>query len=117
MTETTSVISIATLDNSKRGSIGKLVPNMSAKLVDGELLVKGPNIMKGYLRNPDADTDTFMKDRWMKTGDVCTFDEDGDIFVVDCVKEVSPWCTMILCALEIDKNACEAHKVHWFASD
>ena len=88
MTETTCVISVATLDITKPGSVGKLIPNMSAKLVDGELFIKGPNIMKGYLRNPVADRDTFTDDGWMRTGDVCRFDEN-DIFVVDRVKEVS----------------------------
>ena len=61
---------------------------MSAKLVDGELLVKGPNIMKGYLRNPKANAQTFTADGWLRTGDICRFDEDGDIFVIDRIKEV-----------------------------
>ena len=83
------MIGLATLNVSKRGSDGKLLPNMSAKIVNGELLVKGPNIMKGYLRNPKANAETFTQDGWMKTGDVCVLDEDGDMFVVDRVKEVS----------------------------
>jgi 4-coumarate--CoA ligase len=91
MTETTCVISVATLDADKPGSVGKLIPNMSAKLVDGELFIKGPNIMKGYLRNPRADKETFTDDGWMRTGDVCRFDEGGDLFIVDRVKEVSMW--------------------------
>jgi long-subunit acyl-CoA synthetase (AMP-forming) len=90
MTETTCLISVATRDVTKQGSVGKLIPNMLAKLVDGELFVQGPNIMKGYLRNPKADAETFTDDGWMRTGDVCRFDEDGNIFVVDRVKEVSP---------------------------
>jgi 4-coumarate--CoA ligase len=89
MTETTCGISSTTQDNSKRGTVGKLLPNMSAKLVNGELFVKGPNIMKGYLRNPVANAEAFTTDGWMRTGDICRFDEDGDIFVVDRVKEVS----------------------------
>ena len=91
MTETTCIISIATLDMNKQGSVGKLVSNMSAKLVDSELYIKGPNIMKGYLRNPRADKETFTDDGWMRTGDVCQFDEGGDMFIVDRVKEVSMW--------------------------
>jgi 4-coumarate--CoA ligase len=91
MTETTCCIGISTLDAYKPGSVGKLIPNLSAKLVDGELFIKGPNIMKGYLRNPRADKETFTDDGWMRTGDVCRFDEDGDMYVVDRVKEVSMW--------------------------
>ncbi|KIM78767.1 hypothetical protein PILCRDRAFT_75136, partial [Piloderma croceum F 1598] len=88
MTETTCVISVATLGADKPGSVGKLIPNMSAKLVDGELFIKGPNIMKGYLRNPRADKETFTDDGWMRTGDVCWFDEGGNLFIVDRVKEL-----------------------------
>lgn len=89
MTETTCATSIAIQGNSKQGCVGKLLPGMSAKLVNGELYVKGPNIMKGYINNPTANSQIFTPDGWMKTGDVCYFDEDGDIFVVDRVKEVS----------------------------
>lgn len=88
MTETTCVISIAIRANSKQGCVGKLVPGMSAKLVEGELYVKGPNIMKGYLRNPKANSETFTDDGWMKTGDICHIDKDGDLFIIDRVKEV-----------------------------
>lgn len=88
MTETTCVISFAARSSDKFGSVGKLLPGMTAKLIDGELWVKGPNIMKGYLRNDRANRETFTEDGWMKTGDVCIFDEDGDIYVVDRVKEV-----------------------------
>ena len=88
------MIGLATLNVSKRGSDGKLLPNMSAKIVNGELLVKGPNIMKGYLRNPKANAETFTEDGWLKTGDVCVFDEDGDMFIVDRIKEVSLECKM-----------------------
>jgi len=88
MTETTCIISVTIEGNQKRGTVGKLLPNMSAKLIDGELLVKGPNIMKGYLRNPAADKAIFTADGWMRTGDICRIDEDGDLFVIDRVKEV-----------------------------
>jgi len=81
-------ISYSTMATTKPGSVGPLVPNMSAKLVDGELFLKGPNIMKGYLRNPKANKDTFTDDGWMKTGDVCRIDDDGDIFVIDRMKEL-----------------------------
>jgi 4-coumarate--CoA ligase len=73
----------------KRGTVGQMIPNMLGKIVDGELLVKGPNIMKGYLRNSGADKATFTEDGWMKTGDLAWFDDDGDLFIVDRVKEVS----------------------------
>jgi long-subunit acyl-CoA synthetase (AMP-forming) len=88
MTESTCVISYARRENLKRGTVGPLMPNMSAKIVDGELLVKGPNVMKGYLRNPEADIAAFTEDGWMRTGDIARFDDD-DLFIIDRVKEVS----------------------------
>lgn len=88
MTESTCVISYARRENLKRGTVGPLMPNMSAKIVDGELLIKGPNVMKGYLRNPKADMAAFTEDGWMRTGDIARFDDD-DLFIIDRVKEVS----------------------------
>ena len=73
----------------KQGTVGQMIPNMLGKIVDGELLVNGPNVMKGYLRNPEADKATFTEDGWMKTGDLARFDDEGDLFIVDRVKEVS----------------------------
>ncbi|KAF7965137.1 hypothetical protein HWV62_45420 [Athelia sp. TMB] len=79
----------------------KLVPVSEKDLLEnggdgrGELWVKGPQIMKGYWKNPTADRDAFGddqhgkgQDRWMRTGDVCVIDEDGDMFIVDRVKEL-----------------------------
>ena len=88
MTETTCLIAVANIDVTKQGSVGNLLPNMLGKLVDGELFVKGPNIMKGYLHNPKSNAEAFTDDGWLKTGDVCRFDEDGAMFVIDRVKEV-----------------------------
>ncbi|KIM77172.1 hypothetical protein PILCRDRAFT_825520 [Piloderma croceum F 1598] len=88
MTETTCVISACRRETMKRGTVGQMIPNMLGKIVDGELLVKGPNIMKGYLGNSGADQATFTEDGWMKTGDVAQFDDEGDLFIVDRVKEL-----------------------------
>lgn len=90
MTETTCGVSIpSSQSNQKRGSVGKLMPNMSAKLVGGELLVKGPNITKGYLNNPKKTAELFTADGWMKTGDLCEFDEEGYLFVIGRREDVS----------------------------
>jgi 4-coumarate--CoA ligase len=96
VTEATCIISAGTIHVTKRGSIGNLLPNVTAKLVDGELWVKGPGVMKGYLHNPKADAETFTTDGWLKTGDIVVFDEDEDMFIVDRVKEVSLWLYYIL---------------------
>jgi acyl-CoA synthetase (AMP-forming)/AMP-acid ligase II len=82
------------------GSIGRLVPNTECRLVDvptgedvpagepGELLVRGPQVMKGYLSNPGATAETIDEEGWLRTGDVGRVDEDGAFFIVDRVKEL-----------------------------
>jgi acyl-CoA synthetase (AMP-forming)/AMP-acid ligase II len=81
------------------GSVGKLLPGTEARLVDpatgedvaageaGELLVRGPQVMVGYLDNPEATADT-VTDGWLHTGDIARVDENGDYYVVDRLKEL-----------------------------
>jgi acyl-CoA synthetase (AMP-forming)/AMP-acid ligase II len=81
-------------------SVGVLLPNMEARIVDpqtgedvgpgerGELLCRGPNIMKGYLNNPAATAATLDDDGWLHTGDVAVVTEDGVFSIVDRVKEL-----------------------------
>lgn len=84
----------------RRGSNGLLWPGMEARIVDlatgedlgpeqsGELLVRGPNVMKGYLNRPDANAATLLADGWMRTGDIAYFDADGFLYIVDRAKEL-----------------------------
>ncbi|CAO3589367.1 unnamed protein product [Absidia cylindrospora] len=100
MTETTSGIIIQTLEKNEPGSIGVLVSNNEAKIVDendnelgddqaGELLVRGVSIMKGYLNNNEANAKTFTNDGWMRTGDVAVFSSKSQqFFIVDRIKEL-----------------------------
>lgn len=55
---------------------------------EGELAVRGPNVMQLYLRNPDATEDTFTQDGWMRTGDLARQDKDGYIFITGRLKEL-----------------------------
>lgn len=82
------------------GSSGRLVPEFCAKIVDtesgkclgpyeeGELWIKSPTIMKEYLGKSEATVETVSTDGWLKTGDLCSFDEDGFLYVVDRIKEL-----------------------------
>ncbi|CAK9159625.1 unnamed protein product [Ilex paraguariensis] len=82
------------------GSSGMLIPSFSAKVVDfetgvalppyreGELWLKSPAVMKGYLGNEEATTATIDPDGWLKTGDLCYFDGDGFLYIVDRIKEL-----------------------------
>ena len=83
----------------KPGSSGVLIPNTQSRIVDpdgndlpantkGELLVKGPQVMIGYLNNSQATTQTLDADGWLHTGDLAIIDEDGHMSIVDRVKEL-----------------------------
>lgn len=81
------------------GSVGKLVPNMEAKIVDlegnevplgeeGELWLKGPNVFGGYFNNPEKTKDAFSPDGWFKTGDIFKVDRHENYYCVDRLKEL-----------------------------
>ncbi|KAF2757258.1 putative phenylacetyl-CoA ligase [Pseudovirgaria hyperparasitica] len=85
--------------NNPWGSVGKLLPNLSAKYVGedekeveagqvGELWMKGPNIFMGYLNNEKGTRDCLTEDGWFRTGDVGYQDKDGNFFITDRVKEL-----------------------------
>eukprot|EP00804_Cyclotella_cryptica_P027448 CCRYP_008862-RD/>CCRYP_008862-RD protein AED:0.06 eAED:0.06 QI:1226/1/1/1/0.75/0.6/5/140/283 len=86
--------------NAKSGSIGQLVSSSYGKIVDtdtgislgpnqtGELVIKGPQVMMGYLNEPDKTAECISKDGWLRTGDLAYFDEDGYFYITDRIKEL-----------------------------
>ncbi|MCI8899857.1 MAG: acyl--CoA ligase [Lachnospiraceae bacterium] len=80
MTECSPVISTNYGDFMKDGSVGRLMPNCEAKVVDEELWVKGSSVMQGYYNMP-KETEETLEDGWLKTGDLGYVDEDGFIFL------------------------------------
>ncbi|KAK3995352.1 hypothetical protein QBC44DRAFT_320169 [Cladorrhinum sp. PSN332] len=81
------------------GSVGKIMPNMKAKIVNedgeeakegesGELWLKGPNVFKGYFKNPEKTKEAFSEDGFFKTGDVFRRDKEGNFYCVDRLKEL-----------------------------
>ncbi|XP_042481166.1 4-coumarate--CoA ligase 2-like [Macadamia integrifolia] len=84
----------------KSGSCGTVVRNAELKVIDpesglslphnqpGEICIRGPQIMKGYLNDPDATTSTIDVEGWLHTGDIGYVDDDEEIFIVDRVKEL-----------------------------
>ena len=84
----------------RAGSIGFPISSTECKLVDpgtgkevganetGELWIRGPQVMKGYLNNPEATAATVDADGWLHSGDMATVDEDGYFFIVDRLKEL-----------------------------
>jgi acyl-CoA synthetase (AMP-forming)/AMP-acid ligase II len=102
LTETTPVTHLAPVSGRpvKQGSVGPLVPNTECRVVDlatgsdlgpgerGEIWIRGPQVMKGYLNRPDATAAMLDADGWLRTGDIGYADADGDFFLIDRVKEL-----------------------------
>lgn len=80
MTECSPVISTNLFWEAKEGSVGKLLPNCEAKVVDGELWIKGSSVMLGYYKMPE-ETKEALEDGWLRTGDLGYVDEDGFVFL------------------------------------
>ncbi len=88
LTETAPVITFNPIEKRKPGSAGKPLPGVEIKILgDGEILAKGPMVMKGYFQNEDA-TREVLKDGWLFTGDLGHIDEDGYLFITGRKKEV-----------------------------
>jgi long-chain acyl-CoA synthetase len=88
LTETTAPAMIARPSQVKIGKIGRVLPGCGVKIAaDGEILLRGNNIMRGYWRNPQATSDTFDGD-WFKSGDIGELDEDGFLTITGRKKEI-----------------------------
>ncbi|KAI8084667.1 uncharacterized protein BX664DRAFT_337521 [Halteromyces radiatus] len=99
LTETSPVLTAGPLDNIRPGTSGILVPNVSIKIITedgkeaginerGELWCKGPSIMKGYIKNPEATADCIDSEGYFHTGDIAIVDEHGHYSIVDRIKEL-----------------------------
>ena len=88
MTENTAGATLNYIDNNKIGSVGKTLPDTKIKIAeDGEILLNGDHVMKGYYKNSTA-TDETLIDSWLFTGDVGMIDEDGFLFITGRKKEI-----------------------------
>lgn len=100
LTESTCVVASTPLDSKPRiGTCGLPVAGTELRIVGsegedapagkpGELWVRGPQVMKGYLNRPDATDETITNDGWLKTGDIAIIDEDGYLSIVDRIKDM-----------------------------
>ncbi len=88
LTETSPVIAVNNPINHRIGTVGKALPNVEIKIADdGELLVRGPSVFKGYWKMPE-ETAAAFEDDWFKTGDVAVLDEDGYLSITDRKKDL-----------------------------
>jgi long-chain acyl-CoA synthetase len=89
LTESSPVISVNRPGAAKFGTVGTPIPGVDVKLAgDGEILVKGPNVMRGYWNDPVATAEVIDEAGWLHTGDVGTFDEDGYLVITDRKKHI-----------------------------
>jgi acyl-CoA synthetase (AMP-forming)/AMP-acid ligase II len=100
MTEASPATHYTVAGSERAGAVGLLMPSMECRIIDtekgtdvvegqpGEVWVRGPNVMKGYLNNPEATARTVDRDGWLHTGDIGIMDKDGYLTVVDRLKEL-----------------------------
>lgn len=88
LTETANLVSGNASIEEKPASVGKLYGGQQAKLVNGELWLKGDNVFEGYFNDPDATAAAFSEDGWFKTGDLAEFDEDGFLYITGRIKNL-----------------------------
>jgi long-chain acyl-CoA synthetase len=89
MTENTSFTNVNRYDHNKFGTVGQVGPGIEMKIAsDGEVLYRGPNVMKGYFKNPEATAETIDKDGWLYTGDIGEIDAEGFLRITDRKKDL-----------------------------
>jgi long-chain acyl-CoA synthetase len=126
LTETHGIVTAnsAALFLAKPSSCGPVMPTFDAKLVDdagaevpkgepGQLCVRGPAVVKGYLNKPEATADS-IRDGWFNTGDVARIDDDGFVYIVDRVKDMvlrggeNVYCSEVEVAIYANDEIAEA---------
>jgi len=94
LTETSGAATVTRFEDNKIGSVGTPLNGVEVKIDEpneqgiGEVLIRGPVVMSGYYRNPDANREAFTPDRWFRSGDLGRFDRGGHLYIVGRKKDV-----------------------------
>lgn len=118
MTELSPISHLTMEGHVRHGSSGQAVPSTECRIVDpetledlsagmeGELWIRGPQVMKGYLNNPGATAETMAEGGWLRTGDLAEIDEEGFMFIRDRLKELIKYKGFQVAPAEVEAALC-----------
>jgi len=118
LTEASPVTHANPAERTKPGTVGQLLPNTECRIVapatgtdvgpgeDGELWIRGPQVMRGYLNNPEATAAMLDRDGWLHTGDIGHADQDGYFTIVDRLKELIKYKGFQVAPAELEAVLC-----------